>query len=41
MEVMEEAVMEHHEAVVSEAAFGGVAVGVMRHTEASHYKVGH
>jgi hypothetical protein len=37
---MEEAVMEHREAVASEAASEAVAVGATRHTEACDYKSG-
>ena len=37
---MEEAVMEHREAVASEAASEAVAVGAIRHTEACDYQLG-
>ena len=41
LEAMEEGVMEHHEAVVSEVAFGVVeAAEAMRPTDASDHKVG-
>ena len=41
LEVTEEAVMEHREAVASEAVFEEVAVGATRRTKARDYKLGH
>jgi hypothetical protein len=41
LEVTEEAVMEHHEAVASEVVFEEVAVGATRRTKARDYKSGH